>query len=471
MTLPQYIPPESFNATENSNVPFRSNDQQMSNGTYQYTYGGQGSGPGSVYGVRPSSSAQYSAIPGFMQHRSNIATDVHMQQPRPIPNFQAGSQAALHSGLPIKREPSTGGSSTFAAPHPIDTTSPNFQLHSFDQQHGLSMPTGGTAKSSPLQPVTPYDMASQEYSSSARPSTAHVQDQSFTPRNDMSGAAGDTQQGPVTYVYSQSPHTQTTFSMTQTNNVYFAYQQALQQQHSLATGKPQIFQPTAPYRFAPTSNTPMGVPPYYQGTQSQSALPLIQGMIPPSQQNSAGPGNQAAYSDQHALGQSLPSSFVPQMTSSAGPYGVGAEGSNYAVAQMQYSQTQPVANRPTPINTQLREGPNATWSTAGVMPDAQNRLPPGFKHSHSRNPGFSRGGLMISEDADEEEFTSTLSYDPYMVCISSCNRFVLKVDPCASRSNIESARRPNNSLSWNSPLRKVRNLVRLRGESLRKRLA
>lgn len=427
MTLPQYIPAESFVATENSNGLSRSNDQQMSDGTYQYTHGGQESGAGPVYIVQPSSSVQYSAIPGFMQHRSTIGTDGHPQQPRPIPNFQTGSQAALHSGFSMKAIDAPTSSSTFVAPHPIITASPNFQPHSFEQQQGLSMPTGGTAKSSPLRPVTPYDMGTQEYSNSGRPSTALAQDQSYMPRNNMSSATGDSQQGlPVAYVYSQSPHAQMTFSMTQTNNVYFAYQQALQQQHSLATGKqsaPQMFQTTAPYGFAPSSNTAMGLPTHFQGVQSQSALPPSQGMIPPSQQDSAKPGAHAPHSGQQVYAQSLPSSSIPQMTPFAGQYRVGGEGPYPAAAPKQHSQTQPVANRPTMINSQLHDGLDATWSPLGVMPDTQNRLPPGFKHSHSRNPGFSRGGVMISEDADEEEYTSTLSYDPYMVRVSASDRF------------------------------------------------
>lgn len=408
----------------------------MSHGHHQFTCGEQGSATGPIYVVQPSGSARYPAIPGFLQHRSNMATDAQPQRSQPIPTLQSVSQTALHSGYVLNTaDLPTNGSSTFAAPHPIIMPSPSFQLHSFDAQQGPSVQNGGTAQSSPLQPVTPYDMASQEYSSSARRPSGLEQGRGYMSRTNVSSATEYSPQGmSMTYVYSQSPHAHTSLSMAQANALYYAplginasqgNQQAIQPQHPISgqqNAAPQMFQPAPLYGFPPYPSNMTEYPPQYRAIPAQPTVPVTQAFASSSQGNSAGSGNQPSHPGQEVLQQSLPSSSVQQITPSlpSGPqYGPSGAGPYFTAVQMQQSQSQPITNRPTMISTQLPDGSTgATWIRTNPVSEQQNRLPAGFTHSHSRNPGFNRGGLMISEDAEEEEYTSTLSYDPYMVSLA-----------------------------------------------------
>lgn len=414
MTQPQYVPAGNPGTSQGSIGLSTSNNQPMDAGYYQIPPGEQGSVAGPFYVFHPSTSGSYSATPGFMQHRTEMAANVQFQQPR-VTNTQTALQPPVSSGFILNTSDlPASGPSTFTAPHPILTPRPSVSLHGKDSQHVSQ--TKEAAQSSPL-PATPYETICQEGSANARQPAAVEQ-----VRGNMSeihGTPDHSRQGiPPAYVYSQSPHMQTSISVAPASAMYYASPgvnasqggQPLIQQHHFTgqqTSASRISQPYLAQGLSYQSSAPQ-----YQFVQSLPNLPVAPGIIPTSQRDAA--GSRQDYSGQQ-VSQSIASSFQPSSLQ-PGMEQYRMEGVPVYATPMQHLQSQSLSAQTTIVTSIPTGVSSATWTHPGI-PQKRNSIPAGFSHSHSRNPGFSRGGIIISEEVDAEEYTGNLTYDPYMVRI------------------------------------------------------
>lgn len=389
----------------------------MHTGYHQIPPGEQGSVAGPIYVIQPSTSGPYSATPGFMQHRTDMAANVQFQQPH-VTNSQPALQPPVSSGFFLNTSDiPTSGPSTFTAPHPILMPRPSVSSHGLDPQH--SSRTEEAAQSSPL-PATPYEMNCQELSPNARQPAAVEQ----VRRNisEIHGTPDYSRQGiPPAYVYSQSPHTQTSVSVAQASALYYASPgvnvsqggQPVMQQHQFTrqqTSASQISQPPVAQGLSYQGSVPQ-----YQFVRSLPNLPVAPGIISASQRHASGSGSRQAYSGQQVL-QSIASSFQ-QSSLQPGMEQYRMEGAPVYATPMQHPQSQLLGTQTTTVTSVPTGVSSATWTHGPAMPQKRNSVPAGFSHSHSRNPGFSRGGIMISEEVDAEVYTGNLTYDPYMVRI------------------------------------------------------
>ncbi|GHJ90229.1 hypothetical protein NliqN6_6631 [Naganishia liquefaciens] len=311
---------------------------------------------------------------------------------------------------------STSGPSTFAPPHAILTPKQSTLSQKSDSQHGSR--AEGMAQSSSIS-APPYVMGFREASG------MDIQPASFA--QGQSGASGfnvppghSQQSTSVAYVYSQSPLSQMSVPLDQTGTLYYTpsgvnagqSDPAVMQQHQFLSGQKTSASSTPP-SLTPGLSYQVGgtaIQPYYHPIQSLTKLPVAPGIIS-AERDSSGSSSQPHFTGQQ-IPRSLDSSSQPSPSLQPGMVQYRMAGSQVYTSLTHHPQYQPPSAQAT-MTPQAPTGiASMTWQPTATN---QHNAPVGFSQSHSRNPGFSRGGIMISENVDQEEYVGNLTYDPYMV--------------------------------------------------------